>query len=51
MSPVKGAGLKLLIEIETVHRLPNFVKVAKGFSNRDVRRRLQHDLSGIGQHP
>jgi hypothetical protein len=51
MAPIKGAGLQLLIEVETVHRLPNFVKVPKGFSNRNVRMRIQHDLSGIGQHP
>jgi hypothetical protein len=38
MAPVKSAGRQLAIEIKTVHRLPNLVKVAKGFSNRDVRR-------------
>ena len=51
MAPVKGAGLQLLIEIKTVQRLPNLVKVAKGVSNRDMRRCIQHDLRGIGQHP
>ena len=48
---MKGTGLQLLIEIKTVHRLPHLIKVAKGVSNRDMRRCIQHDLRGIGQHP
>ena len=51
MAPLKSARLKLLIEIATIHRLTHLAKGADGFSNRDVRRRIQHDLSGIGQHP
>jgi hypothetical protein len=43
MAPVKGAGLQLLIEIKTVHRLPHLIKVAKVSPQKFVAKNPCHD--------